>query len=110
MSNGPDTIWSNPDYGTTTLFDYDAGEDKITLNTVQDVEPAIEINKALMNDNQGRRFGDGKLVASIPIVVMQQLVQQGILSSRWAVIDEPRFRAWLNSSENRFFRTFPGDV
>lgn len=110
MSNSSERVWDNPALGTTTFYEYDAADDAIILRTEQDIEPIIEANKEALNNAAGGRYGDGKVVASIPIIVMQQLVQQGILSPRWAILDEPRFAAWLNSSENRYFRTFPGNV
>jgi hypothetical protein len=103
-----DIIWTNPILGTRTYFDLDEAD--IVLATVQDVEPIVEANKAALNNVDNRRFGDGKIVAQIPIVIMLQLVQQGILSPKFAVLDEKRFSDWLNSSENCWFRTFPGNV
>ena len=85
-------------------------ENTIALETVQDVGPLIEANKRDLNNVDNRRFGDGKLVARIPIVIMLQLVQQGILDPKFTVLDEKRFSAWLNSSENCWFRTWPGNV
>ena len=109
MTDEPDKIWESPDVGTTTFYEYDASTDQILLRTEQDIEPIIESNKQELNGASGR-YGDGKVVASIPVVVMQQLVQQGILSPRWAILDEKRFTAWLNSSDNRYFRVFPGNL
>ena len=105
-----DLIWQNPVYGTRTYFDLDEDTNQIVLNTEQDIGPVIEANKRALNNVDNRRFGDGKLVARIPIVVMLQLVQQGILSPKFAVLDEKRFSAWLNSSDNCWMRTWPGNV
>jgi hypothetical protein len=103
-----DLIWANPALGTRTYFDLD--EEDVVLETVQDVEPVIEANKAALNNVDNRRFGDGKLIARIPIVIMLQLVSKGILSPKFAVLDEKRFSAWLNSSDNCWMRTWPGNV
>lgn len=105
-----DLIWSNPALGTKTYFEFDDAEQAYTLETVQDVEPVVEANKAALNNVDNRRFGDGKLVARIPIVIMLQLVNEGILSPKFAVLDENRFSAWLNSSDNCWFRAWPGKV
>lgn len=105
-----DVIWDNPVLGTVTHYDYDEAGDTVILETVQDVEPIVERNKQSLNDNAGRRFGDGKIVASIPMIMLMQLVQRGILSPQFAVLDEKRFRAWLNDPENRHFRTFGGTI
>ena|SRR5215475_12629243 len=105
----PEKMWDNPVLGTTT-YAHDGEGDEIILETVQhDIEPIIEGNKQAFNDAE-KSWGDGKIVASIPIIVMQQLVQKGVLSQRWAILDEKRFRDWLNDPENRFFRTRPGQV
>jgi hypothetical protein len=104
-----DLIWQNPALGTETYF-HDLDENTVALETVQDVGPVIEANKRDLNNVDNRRFGDGKLVARIPIVIMLQLVQQGILDPKFGVLDEKRLSAWLNSSENMWFRTWPGNV
>lgn len=44
------------------------------------------------------------------MAVMLQLQQQGILSERLSILDEKRFRAFLNDPENRYLRTFPGNI
>jgi hypothetical protein len=105
-----DLIWENSYLRTKTFYNFDDAEQEIVLETVQDVEPVIEANKAALNNVDNRRYGDGKLVASIPIVIMLQLVSKGILSPKFAVLDEKRFSDWLNSSENCWFRTWPGRV
>jgi hypothetical protein len=104
-----DLVWSNPALGTATYF-HDVDENTVALETIQDVGPVLEANKRDLNNVDNRRFGDGKLVARIPIVIMLQLVQQGILDPKFSVLDEKRFSAWLNSSENCWMRTWPGNV
>jgi hypothetical protein len=104
-----DLVWSNPAFGTQTYF-HDVDENTVALETVQDVGPVIEANKRDLNNVDNRRFGDGKMVARIPIVIMLQLVQQGILDPKFGILDEKRLSAWLNSSENCWMRTWPGNV
>jgi hypothetical protein len=105
-----DPVWTNPALGTKTYF-HDLDEDTVALETVQeDVSPVIEANKRDLNNVDNRRFGDGKIVASIPIVIMLQLVSKGILSPKFSILDEKRFSEFLNDPENRYFRTFPGNV
>lgn len=69
-----------------------------------DVSPTLDRNKEAYNDNSGRRFGEMKHVASIPLTVYWGLVREGITN------DEKAFSRWLNDSDNRFFRVFPGKV
>jgi hypothetical protein len=104
-----DLVWANPALGTETYF-HDLDDSTVALETVQDVGPVIEANKRDLNNVDNRRFGDGKMVARIPIVIMLQLVQQGILDPKFSVLDEKRFSAWLNSSDNCWMRTWPGNV
>ena len=105
-----DLIWENRALGTKTYYSFDDAEGTYVLETVQDIEPILEYNKQALNNVDNRRFGDGKLVAQIPIVVMLQLVQQGILSPKFGVLDEKRFSDWLNSSDNMWMRTWPGRI
>jgi len=104
-------MWANPMLGTITYAVDDPSTDGFWLETVQDLEPAMEANKRdLSNAGSSPRFGDGKIVASIPLVLLMQLQKQGVLGPNFAMLDEPRFRRWLNDPENRHFRTFPGNI
>ena len=49
-------------------------------------------------------------VASIPLVVVQQLSKQGIMTNAGAIKDKVRFRKWLNDPDNRFFKTYNGTI
>jgi hypothetical protein len=104
----PDKIWDNPVLGTETFFDMD--EDEIILNTVQDVEPIIEANKAALNNVDNPRFGDGKRIASIPAVELLKLIQRGILDAGLNTINDKAFADWLNDNDNLYVRTWPGRV
>lgn len=92
--------------GITELFHYDGVDDTFTIETVQDVEPIIDLNRRLFNDapETGRFKGDMKQVASIPLPLYYDLKAKGI-------IDDPaRLKAWLNDRDNQLFRTTPGRV
>jgi len=69
-----------------------------------DVSDTLDRNKAAYNDNVGRKFGEMKHIASIPLSVYWQLERSGVTR------DEKAFSRWLNDSENRYFRVFPGKV
>lgn len=73
--------------------------------TVHYIDPIIEANKASFNDSQGKRWGDGKIVASIPM----DLYHRTILPMKKAG-DDRGLKAWLDNSDNRAFRTFEGKV
>jgi len=95
---------------TKTLF-HDLGGDQYTIESVSDVEDVIEANKAIAATVDERaRFGDVAHVASIPMAVVDQLIQDGVLGPGGTLLDERRFKRWLNDKDNRAFRTRPGRV
>jgi hypothetical protein len=97
--------------GLTEYFTYDDETDGFTIETVQDVEPLVELNKALWNNTEKHtQYGDLTRVASIPPVVMMELSKSGIVTPAGRVLDQKKFRAWLNDSANRCFRTRAGKV
>lgn len=90
--------------GTTTWFhpEEDGG---FTLETVQDVGPVLEVNKALHAAIDERaRYGEWSHVASIPLVVWEQWKKEGD-------VNDPAFvRKKLNDRDNLFMRTRPGRI
>jgi hypothetical protein len=90
----------NPFAGTKTLFHYDDAAGTFSLETIADVEAAAEVNKARYNDSNRHQIkGDMVLAASIPLVVYEQLMLDGIAN------DPKAMKRWLNDRENRVFRT-----
>lgn len=89
------------------------GEGGLVIKTSQDVSNIVEANKNEFNSYDERaKWSDdvyGNKVASIPLTVIDDLNKQGIMRG-FAVIDEKRFRHWLNQPDNRAFRTRPGVV
>ena len=89
------------------------GEGGIIIETRQDVSGIIEQNKKEYNSFDERaRWSDhlfGNKVSSIPLTVIDDLNKLGIMRG-FAVLDEKRFKAWLNNSDNRVFRTRTGVV
>lgn len=89
------------------------GDGGIIIETRQDITDIIEQNKKEYNSFDERsRWSDhvfGNKVASIPLTVIDELNKQGIMRG-FAVLDEKRFRAWLNERDNRVFRTRTGVV
>ena len=96
---------SNPAAKIDEITHYDDTDGKTYVEQVQDVTEIVEHNKALLNGLDERMpWGQGRRVASIPLVVYEQLRKDGIIG------DQKKFRAWLNNPDNRFFRTSPGVV
>jgi hypothetical protein len=89
------------------------GDGGIVIQTVQDITDILEQNKKEYNSYDERsRWSDelfGNKIASIPLTVIDDLNKQGIMRG-FAVLDEKRFKAWLNERDNRVFRTRTGVV
>lgn len=97
-------IHENKDAGIRQFFHMN-DEGDIGLQTVQDVTDIVEDNKASFNATDERaKWGEGQKIASIPMAVYYDLKNRGIIG------DDAKFKAWLNSPDNRFFRTRPGRV
>jgi hypothetical protein len=97
---------SVPEFGITRLWHYDESTDKAVIEDIQDHAGIVEANKASFNSVDERaRYKDGLTkVASIPLVVLQDLKVKGILD------DQTAFKKWLDDPENRYFRTRPGKL
>ena len=89
------------------------GDGGIIIETRQDISDILEQNKKEYNSYDERaRWSDellGNKVASIPMTVIDDLNAKGIMRG-FAVLDEKRFKAWLNERDNRVFRTRTGVV
>ena len=69
----------------------------------QAIGDRLDVNKALFNEPSSG-WGEGRRVASIPLVVWEELKRNGIAD------DKKKLKAWLNHPDNRAFRTRPGKV
>lgn len=96
--------------GVTEYFHYDPETKGFSIETVQDVEPLIEVAKAVSNDAATHWRGDLHHVASLPPVIVMKLMKEGILAGPGKILDEARFKRFLNDRDNRAFRTKPGVV
>ena len=89
------------------------GDGGIIIETRQDITDILEQNKKEYNSYDERaRWSDhlfGNKIASIPMTVIDELNKQGIMRG-FAILDEKRFKAWLNERDNRVFRTRTGVV
>ncbi len=85
---------------------HDHDDGSVTIQTVQDVEDVAESNKQSFNqvDERANWQGDMHKVASIPMAIFYDLKRKGILD------DPAAMKKWLNDSDNRVFRTRPGQV
>lgn len=85
----------------------------LVIETAQDVSGIIESNKKQFNayDERARWSDDilGNKIASIPLTVIDDLNQKGIMRG-FHILDEKRFKEFLNDPDNRVFRTRPGRI
>ena len=97
-----------------TKMHIDESENKYHFEDVQDIQPILERNKFEAKNNlyKVRGMQDAKMykVASLPLIVVQQLAKQGIMTMSGQLQDKPRFKKWLNNPENRHFRVYQGNV
>ena len=89
------------------------GDGGIVIETRQDITQNIEQNRKEFNSFDERaKWSDemlGNKIASIPLTVIDDLNAKGIMRG-FAVVDQKRMKDWLNSPDNRYFRTRPGRV
>lgn len=83
----------------------------LVIETVQDVSSIVEKNKKEYNQTTGRWGGDllDNKIASIPMTVIDDLNKKGIMKG-FHVVDQKKFKLWLNDPDNRFFRTRQGRI
>lgn len=98
---------ADPAAGITRWWHYDEALDQQTIETVQDVTELVSGNKceyASIDERARWKDGLGERVASIPMSIYFDLKRRGIED------DQKALRAWLNDSDNRFFRCRPGRI
>lgn len=96
----------DPLFGLTEYFIPDETGDGFTIETVQhNIGEILDANKADYNMATGTdRWGDGKLVARIPMEIYADWKANG-----W-IDDEKKLKALLNDPDNRFMRIWPGTL
>jgi hypothetical protein len=96
----------NPVTGTRKMWHYDAEKDEATIETIIDATQIVSDNKDRFNsfDERANWKGDMHHVASIPMALFYQMKAEGKLD------DQAYMKRWLNSPDNRAFRTRPGEV
>jgi hypothetical protein len=90
----------DPDSKSGLQFLHDSGTGESAVRQVQETTPILEANLEARNQPHFRRNGEEfRRVASIPMVVYNDLVRQGITK------DPAALKRWLNDANNRAFRT-----
>jgi hypothetical protein len=88
----------DPETGLLNTFHLDQQTGEARVDTTQDVTACLDVNKELQTESVDRR-ANWRRVAQIPLTLWFDLRKRGILQ------DKKKLKAWLNDSENRFFRT-----
>lgn len=74
--------------------------------TVENIDPVLERNQQLYNDSIGKRWGDGRIVASIP----ESIYWRGDFAKARENQDQKWIKRFLNDSDNQKLRTFKGNI
>ena len=99
----------NNDGSVTTFHDVDDGG--VVIAKEQNISALIDANKEEYN-TANSKWSDNALenrVARIPMAVFDDLQKQGITRG-FTVIDQKRFKEWLNNPDNKVFRTKAGRI
>jgi hypothetical protein len=80
--------------------------DKWETVTIENVEPVMETNAALRSINQGKKWKDGRVVASIP----ESVFYRGDVKKAFDENDQQWLKKFLNSGDNAKLRTFEGKL
>jgi hypothetical protein len=107
----PESQWEPESYSAdglrrTDIAWIDRERSLAVRRTVNLAESALlEQNKALYNDSDGKRWGDGRVAARIPLNVYFQDIAPRIKEG------DHDFTKWfLNNPDNRAYRTFKGRI
>lgn len=96
-------IFSRDPDGTVTYF-LDNGDSWI-LRTETPIDDLIEDNRQNLNDSAGSRWGDGKVVARVPMNMFFDKLAEPIKQR-----DRKFIKRFLNDGDNAALRTFKGNV
>lgn len=100
----------DPHSGITEYYHFDPETQGFVIEYEQDVEGIIEMNKWAANKASDGWKGEFHHVACIPLTIMMKLAEQGIVTVAGQVLDQKRYKAWLNDPANAHFRVKRGRV
>jgi len=98
-----------------TKFHYDDTADRLHVERSQDVSAILDRNKALVNSHSAKRPHAGRYrktythAASIPMVVIEQWMKDGINFFDPTPEDKRKIRERLNGS-HKLLKTIPGKL
>lgn len=103
-------------HGIVETWHYDHATGMQYLTAEQDVTDIVELNKAEMVASIDQKYGDGKRVARIPALVLEQWQKDGTIgptdpaTGRANVIDPRKLLRRLDDPSYVHFRTFRGSL
>lgn len=110
MRQGQSRVFDDaPLSGVQQVF-HTLGNGEYIIESAQDVEPIIELNKYVRDNAASGWKGTSHHIASIPLVEVEKLMKAQILGGGMKVLDPKKFKAYLNSPDQRAFRTKTGAV
>jgi xylose isomerase len=96
--------------GSVTTF-HDADDGGVVIAKEQNIDALIDANREEYN-NADSKWSENALenrVARVPLAVFDQLQKEGITRG-FTILDQKRFKAWLNNPDNKVFRTKAGRI
>jgi hypothetical protein len=96
--------------GLTEYYHFDPQTNGFVIETKQEVSDIIELNKWAANNARSDWKGEMHHVARIPNVVLLDLAAQGIMTPGGVILDQKRYKAWINDPANEGFRVKRGRV
>lgn len=91
-------------------YHYDDADDRLTIQTVQDVEPVLEANKRAFNDNHGYKSEVFNKKAEIPDVIWMKWCDDNGIPRKEFCSNQKVLRRFLNDPANKFCLCKPGKV
>lgn len=95
--------------GVATYHRFDGDNNKTIIETVQDVEPILNINAKTLSNSDPSWKGDMHHVASIPLVIWEQWWRE-LGGDPWAKEHRPWLIAKLNNKDWCKLRTKEGNL
>lgn len=97
--------------GVAQYLSFDDVRGEATLHTIADVEPNIEVNKALYNEDDGgwSPTKEWRRTASFPIAMIPYLTKL-YGANPFATGNDDLLTRVLNDPDLRYFRTAPGRI
>lgn len=99
-----EVVFHDPASGTR-IWEYEFEKATIRKTEWYGEAQFLETASELRKESDGQRFGDGKVVASVPMHVWAREIAPRVKDG-----NDGSIKRWLNNPDNLAFRTFKGKV